>query len=76
MSVFVRILLRYAAMALVAHGYLTKGDANLIAADPDVAMALEMAIGATMGAASEIWMLVQKRAEKLKRRLRDENWDV
>lgn len=55
MGVFVRIALRYGAGFLVARGLLMEGDGNMLASDPQIAAALELAAGAVLGAVSEAW---------------------
>lgn len=52
-----RILLRYVAAALVAHGWLTPDDASMLAMDPD----LQMMVGAGIGAAVEAWFALAKK---------------
>lgn len=55
MAVFIRIVLRYGAGFLVARGMLAESDGNMLASDPQVAAALEVAVGAALGAISEAW---------------------
>ena len=54
-AVFTRIVLRYLAAALVARGFLGADDASAIAADPDIAMAIEVGLGAAIAAVAEGW---------------------
>ena len=56
-AVFVRIFLRYAAGALVARGFLGPDVADQILNDPDV----EMALGVALGAAAEGWFWLARR---------------
>ncbi|WP_343066707.1 hypothetical protein [Gellertiella hungarica] len=50
-----RILLRYAASALIAKGALAPEIGNAIAADPDVFQLLQIALGLLAAAVSEWW---------------------
>jgi hypothetical protein len=61
MSPFVRILLRYGSGLLIAKGLLDDETGNMLVADPDVAQTIELALGAGMGAASEVWFMLAKR---------------
>lgn len=61
MAVFVRILLRYGAGALVTYGLMTSEAGDMIATDPDVAMAVEVFAGIAAGAVAEGWMWLAKR---------------
>ncbi len=54
-GILIRILLRYAAGALVAKGLLTAEDGASFATDPDIMQALEVAAGIGIGAATELW---------------------
>ena len=56
-SVIIRIGLRYGAAYLVARGLLSPDDGATLATDPDV----QMALGVAMGAAAEGWMMLAKR---------------
>lgn len=60
-SVYARIFLRYFSMALMTHGYLTQGEADMIAMDPDLLMLIEMWGGGAIAAISELWYLVAKK---------------
>lgn len=51
----IRIALRYLAMLLVAKGYFSSEDGSSFASDPDVAMAIDMAVGAAIAAGTELW---------------------
>jgi hypothetical protein len=62
MSVWVRIALRYLAAILVAHGWLVPEDARLIAGDPELAAALEIALGVLIGVCVETAYLIARRA--------------
>ena len=61
MGAIIRIGLRYGAGFLVARGFLGESDGNMLAADPEVAAAIEMGIGVALGAASESWYYLAKR---------------
>lgn len=61
MSVFIRIALRYGAGILVTRGLLGESDGNMLASDPQVAAALEVAAGAVLGAISEGWYMLARR---------------
>lgn len=61
MSVFIRILLRYGAGFLIARGFLGENDGNMLAADPEVAAALELAAGTALGVVSEVWYMIARR---------------
>lgn len=61
MGAIIRIGLRYGAGFLVARGLLGESDGNMLAADPEVAAAIEMGIGVALGAASEAWDYLAKR---------------
>jgi hypothetical protein len=54
-AVFIRIALRYLAMALVVRGWLSAEDSSIITSDPDVAMLLEMGLGLGIAGAVELW---------------------
>lgn len=51
----VRILLRYLAVWLVAKGYFSSEDGSTFAGDPDVAMVIDMSVGAAIAGATELW---------------------
>ncbi|MER9685918.1 hypothetical protein [Mesorhizobium sp. M0139] len=60
-SVFIRIVLRYAAAALVARGLFGSDDAATFTADPDIQMLLETGFGLAMGAVTEGWHLLARK---------------
>lgn len=60
-SVFIRIFLRYLAAALITKGLLSPDIGGAINSDPDIAMAIEVAIGAAIGLASEGWYYLAHR---------------
>lgn len=60
-AIIIRIALRYLAGMLVAKGILAPEDGMHITTDPDVAMALQIAAGALVGAVSEAWFYLAKR---------------
>lgn len=60
-AVVVRILLRYLAGILVAKGLLAPEDGLTVSADPDIAMAAQLAAGAAVGALSEAWYFVARK---------------
>lgn len=62
MSVWVRIALRYIAAILVARGFLVDEDARIIAADPELIAALEIALGVAIAACVETAYLIARRA--------------
>jgi hypothetical protein len=53
--VLIRIALRYGAAVLVTRGLLGADDAAAISADPDIAMVVEVGIGAVIAGATEAW---------------------
>jgi hypothetical protein len=53
--IFVRIFLRYLAAVLVARGLLGADDAAAIAGDPDIAMMIEVGVGAAIAGITEAW---------------------
>lgn len=61
MAVFIRILLRYGAGALVTYGLMTAEAGDSLATDPDVAMALEVVAGLVASAIAEGWFWLAKR---------------
>lgn len=61
MSVLIRILIRYAAAALVAKGVLSPGLGDMLALDPDVSAVIEIAAGGMAAASVELWYAVAKR---------------
>jgi hypothetical protein len=54
-GIFIRILLRYAAGALVAKGLLSAEDGATFISDPDITQLLEAGAGLAIGAATELW---------------------
>lgn len=60
-GIVIRIALRYLAGILIAKGFLAPEDGMQITADPDVAMALQIAAGALVGSFSEAWFWLAKR---------------
>lgn len=61
MTVYIRILLRYAAAYLVARGILGQDIANALAGDPEVIAMVELGAGLAIGAAVEGWYAFAKR---------------
>lgn len=61
MGPFIRIAMRYVAMALIAKGYLGKEDGDTLANDGDVFLAVEMMAGFTIAAVTEGWYWLAKR---------------
>lgn len=61
MGVWVRILLRYIAAALVAHGWFSQDEAALLLSDPELSAAFEIALGVVIAAAVEAWWRLAKR---------------
>ncbi len=59
--VFIRILLRYLAAILVTRGLIAPDLGEMIARDPDVAMALQVAAGALLAAVAEGWYYLAHR---------------
>lgn len=64
-AVFVRILLRWLAGALVTYGVLTADLADIITSDPDIVTALEQGMtvlaGILAGVLAEAWYYLAKR---------------
>jgi hypothetical protein len=60
-AVFIRILLRYGAGILVAKGLLAPEWGLDLSTDPDVEMAVQVAVGAVAGAASEVWYFLARK---------------
>lgn len=54
-AIFIRILLRYLAGALVVRGIMGADDAATFSADQDVQMLLETGLGVGIASATEIW---------------------
>lgn len=54
-AVIIRILLRYAAGALVAKGFLAPEDGAYFATDPDLAQLLQVGAGIVISAGTEYW---------------------
>ncbi|MFK0382686.1 hypothetical protein [Agrobacterium sp. NPDC090273] len=59
--VFIRILLRYIAAVLVTQGLIAPELGDLMSADPDIAMALQILIGALIAALAEGWYMLAHR---------------
>lgn len=51
----IRIALRYVAIWLVAKGWFSSEDGSTLASDPDIAMLIDMGVGAAIAAATELW---------------------
>lgn len=60
-AVIIRIALRYAAGALVAKGFVSIEDGNMITSDPELAQMLEIGAGMALGVASEAWYAIARR---------------
>jgi hypothetical protein len=60
-AVIVRILLRYVAAALVAHGLLSPDLGGLISHDPDIETAVNIFAGVLLGGLSEGWYFLAHR---------------
>lgn len=60
-AVLIRIVLRYGAGILVTRGLMGADDAASLSTDPDVAMAIEVGIGAVIAGATEVWHLAARR---------------
>lgn len=60
-SVFIRIVLRYVAAALVARGLFGADDAATFTADPDIQMLIETGFGAAIAGAVEGWHLLARK---------------
>lgn len=58
-SVLARIILRYGAGALVAHGFLS--DDGLLSSDPDVLRLVEAGIGLGLSGATEAWYYIARK---------------
>mgnify|MGYP006342738905 CR=1 FL=1 len=56
----IRILLRYLAVWLIAKGYFSSEDGSTFASDPDVAMLIDMGVGAAIAGATELWFWLAK----------------
>lgn len=54
-AVIIRIVLRYGAGALIAHGLLDAESGNFLADDPDVVMLIETGVGVALAGLSEGW---------------------
>ena len=61
MGIFIRILLRYAAAALVAKGVLSPGLGDMVSLDPDVSALVEIVAGALAMAIAELWYAIARR---------------
>ncbi|MCB1484851.1 MAG: hypothetical protein KDJ17_08155 [Hyphomicrobiaceae bacterium] len=57
MAPLIRILLRYAAMALVTRGLISDDAGAILATDPDV----QLVVGALIGFATEAWYVLARR---------------
>ena len=62
MSVFIRIFLRYIAGALIAKGLIDNQTGQIIATDPELVNVLMIAVGSVIGAASEAWYWLARKA--------------
>ncbi|MER9079970.1 hypothetical protein [Mesorhizobium sp. M0895] len=60
-GVIIRILLRYAAGALVAKGLLAPEDGASLAIDPDVTQLLQVGAGFAISAATEGWYWIARK---------------
>lgn len=56
-AVLIRIGLRYGAAVLVARGFLTDDAGSSLATDPDI----QLALGVALGAAAEGWYFLARR---------------
>lgn len=61
MSVFIRILLRYIAMALVTKGWLSADDAASISGDQELISMIEMGLGAVLASITEVWHWIERK---------------
>lgn len=61
MSVYIRILLRYAVGALVIKGVLSADLGDLIAGDPNIVAFVEIAVGAVVAAIVERYYVLAKK---------------
>ena len=61
MGVFIRISLRYLAGFLIAKGLLDSSTGSMLAEDPELVSAIELAVGAILIALSEGWYWLAKR---------------
>jgi ABC-type thiamin/hydroxymethylpyrimidine transport system permease subunit len=59
-AVVARIILRYISAALVTYGVLSADLGETLGTDADVAVAVEVAIGAALGVATELWYALTK----------------
>lgn len=64
MTPFVRIALRYIAMALVARGWLTETDASTISADAELIAMIEVGVGAALATVTELWHWFERKWKK------------
>jgi acyl-coenzyme A thioesterase PaaI-like protein len=55
---FIRIGLRYLSAALVSKGLLDNDTGNLLISDPQIAAAVEIAIGVAIASLTEAWHAV------------------
>jgi len=60
-AIIIRIILRYASGALIAKGLLAPEDGISLTADPEVAQAIQLAIGAGVAAATEFAYYLARR---------------
>lgn len=61
MGVMIRILLRYAAAALVAKGLLSPGLGDMLSVDPDISAVVEILVGGMAAIVAELSYAVAKR---------------
>jgi hypothetical protein len=59
-AVVARIILRYISAALVTYGVLSADLGETLGTDADVAVAVEVAVGAALGVATELWYTLTK----------------
>lgn len=58
MTAIIRILLRYAGMALATKGFI---GAQELSGDPEFVALVEMGVGALMATGTEVWYALAKR---------------
>ena len=56
-----RILLRVIAYTMVTWGYFDPDIGQMIADDPDIAMIVQMGLGAVIAVGTEIWYIVARK---------------
>ncbi|WP_029029845.1 hypothetical protein [Salinarimonas rosea] len=61
MAVWIRIGLRYLAGMLVMKGLLTESESHVLAGDPELVAALEVAVGTAIAAGTEAAYALAKR---------------